>query len=77
MAISAIIAGHPLTVLYDEQPDAFAEVATCLRELAVSRPPAGVRFRKGDKVEIESMSLVSSVRISPFMRAGLLIIPIV
>lgn len=76
MGVAVIIAGHSLVALYDEQPDAFAQVATTLRELAVSSPPPGVRFRTGDKVEIASMSLVSAVRETPFMRAGQLIIPI-
>lgn len=76
MGVSAIIAGHSLVGLYDEQPDAFAQVATTLRELAVSSPPPGVRFKAGDKVEIASISLVSAVREPPFMRAGLLIVPI-
>ncbi len=76
MGIPAVVAGQPLTVLYDEQPDAFAQVATVLRELAVSSPPAGVRFKSGDKVEIPGMSLVTFVREPPFMRDGQLIIPI-
>ena len=38
MGIDAVVAGQPLTVIYDEQPDAFAQVATVLRELAVSSP---------------------------------------
>lgn len=76
MGIPAIVAGHQLTVLYDEQPDAFAQVATALRELAVSSPPPGVRFRSGDKVEVPSLGLVTAVREVPYMRAGQLIIPI-
>ncbi|MGU5709738.1 hypothetical protein [Aeromonas caviae] len=76
MGIPAVVAGQPLTVLYDEQPDAFAQVATVLRELAVSSPPAGVRFRNGDKVEVPSLGLVTTVRDVPYMRAGQLIIPI-
>ncbi|MFA7818619.1 hypothetical protein [Aeromonas dhakensis] len=76
MGIPAVVAGHPLTVIYDEQPDAFAQVATVLRELAVSGPPAGVRFRTGDKVEVPGLNLVTVVREVPYMRAGQLIIPI-
>ncbi|MNI56197.1 hypothetical protein D3C73_1111880 [compost metagenome] len=76
MGISAIVAGQPLTVIYDEQPDAFAQVATVLRELAVSSPPPGVRFRRDDKVEVPSLNLVTAVREVPYMRAGQLIIPI-
>ena len=76
MGIPAIVAGQPLTVIYDEQPDAFAQVATVLRELAVSSPPPGVRFRRDDKVEVPSLNLVTAVREVPYMRAGQLIIPI-
>lgn len=76
MGIDAVVAGQPLTVIYDEQPDAFAQVATVLRELAVSSPPPGVRFRNGDKVEVPSLGLVTTVRDVPYMRAGQLIIPI-
>ena len=70
------VAGQPEAVSYDEQPDAFAQVATVLRELAVSSPPPGVRFRNGDKVEVPSLGLVTTVRDVPYMRAGQLIIPI-
>lgn len=76
MGMAVVIAGHPLVALYDEQPDAFAQVATVLRELAVSSPPPGVRFRNGDKVEVPSLGLVTTVRDVPYMRAGQLIIPI-
>ncbi|WP_270806072.1 hypothetical protein [Aeromonas sp. QDB62] len=76
MGIDAVVAGQQLTVIYDEQPDAFAQVATVLRELAVSSPPPGVRFRNGDKVEVPSLGLVTAVRDVPYMRAGQLIIPI-
>lgn len=76
MGIPAVVAGHPLIVIYDEQPDAFAQVATVLRELAVSSPPPDIRFRSGDKVEVPSLNLVTAVRDVPYMRAGQLIIPI-
>lgn len=76
MGVSVVIAGHPLVAIYDEEPDAFAQVATMLRSLTVSTPPPGVRFKSGDKVEIPSMSLVTAVREPPFMRAGQLIVPI-
>ncbi|MEA9437442.1 hypothetical protein VCX44_16925 [Aeromonas caviae] len=76
MGIPAVVAGQSLTALYDEQPDTFAQVATVLRELAVSSPPAGVRFRSGDKVEVPSLGLVTVIRDVPYMRAGQLIIPI-
>ncbi|NEX89132.1 hypothetical protein G4923_10495 [Aeromonas rivipollensis] len=76
LGIAVIIAGHPLVALYDENPDAFGQVLTTLRELSVTSPPPGVRFKSGDKVEIPSMSLVTSVREPPFTRAGQLVIPI-
>lgn len=76
MGVPVLIAGHPLVAIYDEEPDAFAQVATMLRSLTVSSPPLGARFKSGDKVEIPSMSLVTAVREPPFMRAGQLIIPI-
>lgn len=76
MGIPAVVAGQPLTVIYDEQPDAFAQVATVLRELAVSSPPPGVRFRSNDKVEVPSLGLITVVRDVPYMRSGQLIIPI-
>ncbi|MCY9821133.1 hypothetical protein [Aeromonas media] len=76
MGVSVVIAGHPLVAIYDEEPDAFAQVATVLRELAVSSPPPGVRFRRDDKVEVPSLNLVTAVREVPYMRAGQLIIPI-
>lgn len=76
MGIPAVVDGHPLTVIYDEQPDAFSQVATVLRELAVSSPPPDIRFRSGDKVEVPSLNLVTVVRDVPYMRAGQLIIPI-
>ncbi|MNR61989.1 hypothetical protein D3C85_1838840 [compost metagenome] len=76
LGIAVIIAGHPLVALYDENPDAFGQVLTTLRELSVSSPPPGVRFKSGDKVEIPSLSLVTSVREPPFTRSGQLVIPI-
>lgn len=76
MGVSVVIAGHSLVAIYDEEPDAFAQVTTMLRSLTVSTPPPGVRFKSGDKVEIPSMSLVTSVREPPFTRAGQLVIPI-
>ncbi|MCE9956005.1 hypothetical protein [Aeromonas rivipollensis] len=76
LGIAVIIAGHPLVALYDENPDAFGQVLTTLRELSVTSPPPGVRFKSGDKVEIPSMSLVTSVREPPFTRSGQLVIPI-
>lgn len=76
LGVPVIIAGHPLVALYDEEPDAFAQVATMLRSLTVSSPPPGVRFKSGDKVEIPRMSLVTSVREPPFTRSGQLVIPI-
>ncbi|MFQ2552285.1 hypothetical protein ACK3Z3_14385 [Aeromonas caviae] len=75
LGIAVIIAGVPLVALYDENPDAFGQVLTTLRELSVSSPPPGVRFKSGDKVEIPSLSLVTSVREPPFTRAGQLVIP--
>ncbi len=76
LGIDVIIAGVPLVALYDENPDAFGQVLTTLRELSVSSPPKGMRFKSGDKVEIPSLSLVTSVREPPFTRAGQLVIPI-
>lgn len=76
LGIAVIIAGHPLVALYDENPDSFGQVLTTLRELSVSSPPPGVRFKSGDKVEIPILSLVTSVREPPFTRSGQLVIPI-
>lgn len=73
-AVDVIIAGIHVKAIYLDDPTKWDMVQA--NGKALSLPAGEYRFRQGDKVEIPSRGVVTSIRQPPVRQDGLLLIPL-